>query len=537
MMGISVDLHCAWVTSATPSVFEGDCATAACIIPLVLDASASLDEQASRAQQSLQSLDVALFRKMGAVLAGALRRGDVGLDDAASATTLKMYLSTAKTTTNPAALWLIISLAQDSSPKALHKAMIAALALLPSKGVSVCDIYLPNHGDDDTPAQKSAPANSWTWAQRFSAVLRAVEAQSYVYTQTKPDAQPHGVSAWRIHSPAADVAAKQGYQRALALARGLRLARELGNRPPNSATPTFLAEVAQDLAKNSSYAQCHVLDRAAIVAAGMGALAAVAQGSQEEPRFIVLDYQGPGVRTDTAPTILIGKGITFDSGGISLKPGAAMDYMKYDMCGAASVLGTMAAILELAPPQRVVALIPSCENLPSGSALKPGDVVTSHSGQTVEILNTDAEGRLILCDALSYAKRYQPQAVIDIATLTGACMIALGGVRAGLFANQDALAQQLMSAAEESYDLCWPMPLDDEYATDLKSKFADVANIAGRAGGSITAAKFLQRFAQGYPWAHLDIAGVAWKEGKNKGSTARPVSLLVHYLLDKAGAA
>jgi leucyl aminopeptidase len=229
--------------------------------------------------------------------------------------------------------------------------------------------------------------------------------------------------------------------------------------------------------------------------------------------------------------VLVGKGITFDSGGISIKPAAEMDEMKYDMCGAASVLGVFKALAELQPDINVVGLIPSCENLPSSRAVKPGDVVTSMSGQTIEILNTDAEGRLVLCDALTYAERFKPQAVIDIATLTGACVIALGGVRSGFFSGDAALSAAMAQASEASQDLCWPMPLDDDYAEGLKTSYADVANVAGRPGGAITAAKFLQRFTSKYPWGHLDIAGSAWKSGAAKGATGRPVGLLLHYVL------
>jgi leucyl aminopeptidase len=232
--------------------------------------------------------------------------------------------------------------------------------------------------------------------------------------------------------------------------------------------------------------------------------------------------------------VLVGKGITFDTGGISIKPASEMDEMKFDMCGAASVLGAFRTLGELQPKLNVIGLIPSCENMPDGKAIKPGDVVTSMSGQTIEILNTDAEGRLILCDALTYAERFKPRAVVDIATLTGACVVALGGVRSGLFSSDDALAQSLLNAGERSLDLCWRLPLDDDYADGLKSNFADVANVGGRAGGAVMAAKFLQRFAGKFPWAHLDIAGTAWKGGAAKGSTGRPVALLVEYLLAQA---
>jgi leucyl aminopeptidase len=240
-----------------------------------------------------------------------------------------------------------------------------------------------------------------------------------------------------------------------------------------------------------------------------------------------------GAAKSAAPVVLVGKGITFDSGGISIKPAAEMDEMKYDMCGAASVLGVFRALAELQPDINVVGLIASCENLPSSRAVKPGDVVTSMSGQTIEVLNTDAEGRLLLCDALTYAERFKPKAVLDIATLTGACVIALGAVRSGLFTNDERLSAALLAAGESSQDLCWPMPLDEDYAEGLKTSFADVANVAGRAGGAVTAAKFLQRFSAKYRWAHLDIAGTAWKSGSAKGATGRPVGLLLDYLLDQ----
>jgi leucyl aminopeptidase len=265
---------------------------------------------------------------------------------------------------------------------------------------------------------------------------------------------------------------------------------------------------------------------------GMGALLGVAQGSAEEPRFIVLRYRG---RPKGEPGLaLVGKGITFDTGGISLKPGEGMDEMKYDMCGAASVLGTLRAVAEMGLKQNVIAVVPTCENMPSGIASKPGDVVTSMSGQTIEILNTDAEGRLILCDALTYVERFKPAVVIDVATLTGACIIALGHVNTGMYARSDALADALVAAGKQSLDTAWRMPLDEEYQEQLKSNFADMGNIGGRPAGSVTAACFLSRFTEKYDWAHLDIAGVAWKSGAAKGATGRPVPLLTRFLMDRA---
>jgi leucyl aminopeptidase len=309
---------------------------------------------------------------------------------------------------------------------------------------------------------------------------------------------------------------------------GIEMAKEWANRPGNHATPTLLAQAARSLSRLPKIS-CQVLGPREVEKLGMGSFMAVARGSEQPLRFIVLQYNGAAKAQ--APTVLVGKGISFDSGGISMKPAAEMDEMKFDMAGAASVLGVFRALGELMPAINVVGLIPSCENMPDGRAVKPGDVVTSMSGQTIEILNTDAEGRLILCDALTYAERFNPRAVVDIATLTGACMIALGSVRSGLFASTEELANQLMAAGEAAQDLCWRLPLDDDYADGLKTNFADVANVGGRAGGAITAAKFLQRFASKYPWAHLDIAGSAWKSGAAKGATGRPVGLLLDFLL------
>jgi len=319
--------------------------------------------------------------------------------------------------------------------------------------------------------------------------------------------------------------------RGQAIAAGMKLAKDLGNLPGNVCTPGYLAAQAEELAKSRGFG-VEVLDQAAIERFGMGAFLSVAKGSDEPARFIVLRYTGGDEKQQ--PIVLVGKGITFDSGGISLKPGADMDEMKYDMCGAASVLGTFQALAELKLPLNVIGLIPTCENLPSGRANKPGDVVTSLSGQTIEILNTDAEGRLILCDALTYAERFDPACVVDIATLTGACVMALGHVTSGLLANNDGLARELLHAGDVADDRCWQLPLFDEYEEQLKSNFADMANIGGRPAGTITAAAFLGKFTKKYNWAHLDIAGTAWKSGKEKGSTGRPVPLLVHFLVKRA---
>ncbi|MGZ5033483.1 MAG: leucyl aminopeptidase [Usitatibacter sp.] len=319
--------------------------------------------------------------------------------------------------------------------------------------------------------------------------------------------------------------------RGSAIADGIALAKDLGNLPANYCTPTYLAEQAVELGKRQGI-KVDVLDLKEIEKLGMGSFLAVAQGSKQPPKFIVMEYHGG--KRDEPPVALVGKGVTFDTGGISIKPAAEMDEMKFDMCGAASVLGTMKAISMMKLPLNVVGVVPATENMPGGNAIKPGDVVTTMSGQTVEILNTDAEGRLILCDALTYVERYKPSAVVDIATLTGAMVIALGHVATGLFANSDPLARELLHAGDTAWDRAWHMPLWEDYQEALKSNFADMPNIGSRAGGSITAACFLSRFTKSYPWAHLDVAGTAWKSGADKGATGRPVALLTHFLLKRA---
>jgi leucyl aminopeptidase len=319
--------------------------------------------------------------------------------------------------------------------------------------------------------------------------------------------------------------------RGLAISHGIELAKDLGNLPGNVCTPSYLGERALDLAKEFPEVKATVLERAEIEQLGMGSFLSVTNGSEQPPRFIVLEYDQS--QRKQRPLVIVGKGITFDTGGISLKPPLDMDHMKYDMCGAASVFGTFRAIAELKPKINIVGLVPTCENMPSGRATKPGDIVKSMSGQTIEILNTDAEGRLILADALTYAERYEPEAVVDIATLTGAMVISLGHVAAGLFSNSDALARALLGAGDDAYDRAWQLPLWEDYQDGLSSNFADFANVAGRAGGSITAACFLSRFAKKYDWAHLDIAGVAYREGKEKGATGRPVPLLTTWLLSQ----
>jgi leucyl aminopeptidase len=410
--------------------------------------------------------------------------------------------------------------AADASAKSFKAALAAGLTAL--KAMGVADMAVARVGFDMALDETHARA-----------VTAAVSDAMYVYRHTKPSAPaaPKLARVALLGTKKEANALIRGLQRGRAVGSGVLVARECANRPGNFATPSHLASEAKKIGKEFGM-KVEVFDRKDIEKIGMGSFLAVAQGSDEPPRFIVMRYEGAAATK--APIVLVGKGITFDSGGISLKPGAEMDEMKFDMGGAASVLGTMRAIGELKPKVNVIGLIASCENMPSGRAVKPGDVVKSLSGQTIEILNTDAEGRLILCDALTYAERFKPAAVIDIATLTGACVVALGHHHSGLFTADDKLAEQLLAASRSALDPIWRMPLDDEYDEGLKSNFADMANIGGRAGGAITAAMFLKRFTAKYPWAHLDIAGTAWKSGAAKGATGRPVPLLTQFVLSRA---
>lgn len=325
--------------------------------------------------------------------------------------------------------------------------------------------------------------------------------------------------------------AKKAVTHGCAIAKGITLTRNLANLPPNICNPSYLAEQAKELGNKEKSIKVNVLSEVTMKRLGMNSLLSVAQGSRQPARLITMEYKGG--RKDQKPVVLIGKGVTFDTGGISIKPSAAMDEMKYDMCGAASVFGTITAISTMQLPINVVGIVPAVENMPGGQATRPGDIYKSMSKQTIEVLNTDAEGRLILCDALTYSKRFSPAVVIDIATLTGACVIALGRHASGLMSNYEPLAKDIIHAGEKSTDRVWQLPLWDEYQSQLDSPFADMANIGGRDAGTITAACFLSRFAKQFHWAHLDIAGTAWLSGKNKGATGRPVSLLVQYLLDR----
>ena len=412
---------------------------------------------------------------------------------------------------------------RDFREREFRSAIRAAVRLLNETGSYEAVVYL---------TEEKVKRREVAWRVEHAVVV-AMEA---VYRFDQMKSQPADVRRplrkltlsvpQRSDLTAGEAAAARG----LAIAHGMDLARDLGNLPGNICTPAHLAERAQALAQELGF-KCEVFERGKLEELKMGSFLSVTNGSDQPPKFIVLEYFGGPKKQK--PLVLVGKGITFDSGGISLKPGTDMDQMKFDMCGAASVLGAFRAVAELKAKVNLIGLVPACENMPNGRATKPGDVVRSMSGQTIEVLNTDAEGRLILCDALTYAERYEPAAVVDIATLTGAMVVALGHVASGLFSNSDSLGRALLNAGEDAFDRAWQLPLWDDYQEALNSNFADFANIGSRAGGSITAACFLSRFAKKFDWAHLDIAGVAWKEGKEKGATGRPVPLLTTWVLSQ----
>jgi leucyl aminopeptidase len=424
---------------------------------------------------------------------------------------------------------LLVGLGKPNKLDARHyrKAVVAALHAVDRTGAAEATCYLPaiNIAERD-----------FFWQVRST--VEAIEQARYRFYRLKTRKHEPTHSLVEINFGASSAEERAHGQRAIAqasaIAAGVKLAKDLANLPGNICTPSYLAEEAHRLAVSSHQLTCEVLDEEEMQQLGMGALLSVSRGSRQRAKLIVLDYRGG--RQEDKPIVLVGKGLTFDAGGISLKPAAEMDEMKFDMSGAASVLGTLAASSQLALPLNVVGVIPSSENLPDGAANKPGDIVTSMSGQTIEILNTDAEGRLILCDAITYSERFEPDVIVDIATLTGACVVALGNQASGLFTNHQALADALLSAGTRSEDRAWQLPLWNEYQEQLKSNFADMANIGGRGGGAVTAACFLARFTKRQRWAHLDIAGTASTTGKEKGATGRPVALLTQYLIDRADA-
>jgi len=410
--------------------------------------------------------------------------------------------------------------------KQYRKALQSAATALGKTGAVDAIIYLPLEevGDLDI-----------LYRARMVAELFCVQAYKVpdLKTGTKPKTPKLKTVSVATDNARSSKAAADGLAIGEAIGSGIAFARDLGNLPPNVCTPTYLGNSALQLAKEWPSIKAKALDAAAIKALKMGAFLAVTQGSDQPPRLIVCEYRG--TRKNVAPICLVGKGITFDSGGISLKDPPAMDEMKFDMSGAGTVLGVLRAVAELKLPINLVVIVAACENMPSGGAIKPADIVTTMSGQTVEILNTDAEGRLVLCDAITYSRRFKPAAVIDVATLTGACIIALGNHFSGLMSNDESLAGELSAAGARADDRAWALPIGEEYVDQLKSNFADIANVGGREGGACTAASFLSKFAKDLSWAHLDIAGTAWLGGSQKGSTGRPVPLLVDFLVKRAG--
>jgi leucyl aminopeptidase len=413
---------------------------------------------------------------------------------------------------------------KEFNDKAYRQAVSAAFKALLQTGAVDASFFLT-----DIPLKQRDIA----WKVIQTVILATESIYRFDRLKSKPEKvqSPLGEITLIVRDRASLLAGEKALQQGLAIARGMNVAKDLGNLAPNICTPTYLAEQATDMAKHYKL-KVSVLGQKEMEKLKMGAFLAVARGSHQPAKLIVLEYRG--LPKMEKPIVLVGKGVTFDTGGISLKPSAEMDEMKFDMSGAASVLGTLTAVAEMKLPLNIVGIIPATENMPGGNATKPGDVVTSMAGQTIEILNTDAEGRLILCDALTYAERYKPDAVIDIATLTGACVIALGHVASGLMGNNEQLTKELLQASELAADRAWQLPMWDDYQELLKSNFADMANIGGRSAGTITAACFLSRFSEKYPWVHLDIAGTAWKSGKEKGATGRPVPLLTQFLISRA---
>ena len=403
----------------------------------------------------------------------------------------------------------------------LNTATQAAISAIKASNIATATTYLADELDDKASAVQQSIISTATELYQFD--QHKSEKSDDIVFNTLNFAFSDEVNA--------DI--ETAIQQGKAIAQGMSLAKDLANTPANICTPSYLADKAQELAENYPAISTEILDEADAEALGMGAFLSVGRGSEQPSKMIVMQYQGAA--DDVAPIALVGKGITFDTGGISIKPSAAMDEMKYDMGGAASVFGTMQACAEMQLPINVVAVVASAENMPSSKATKPGDIVTSMSGQTIEILNTDAEGRLVLCDALTYVDKFKPDAIIDIATLTGACIIALGHHISGLMANDDKLAEEILAAGKAINDQAWQLPITDDYQNQLKSNFADIPNIGNdRSAGTITAACFLSRFVEDKKWAHLDIAGTAWKSGANKGATGRPVPLLSQLLINRA---
>ena len=463
-----------------------------------------------------------LDKQLAGLITGLTRSGDFA---AKLGDTLMLPLSAGST----ASRLLLVGLGTRAAfgRKQYRKALLSSAQALAKTGADDAAVYL---------AMEPVPELDVQYRARI--VAEVFSSQAYKIPDLKTSPKPKARRLVNINVAAADArsakAAAEGLRMGAAIGSGVAFARDLANLPPNVCTPTYMGARAMQLAKEFPSIKSKVLDESGIKALKMGAFLAVTQGSEEPPRLIVCEYRG--TRKNMAPICLIGKGITFDSGGISLKDPPAMDEMKFDMSGGAAVLGAVRAIAAMKLPIHVVAIVAAAENMPSGTAVKPADIVTTMSGQTVEILNTDAEGRLVLCDAITYSRRYKPAAVVDVATLTGACIVALGNHLSGLMSNTPALAHELESAGLRADDRAWRLPIGEEYADQLKSNFADIANVGGREGGACTAASFLGKFAKDLQWAHLDVAGTAWLSGAQKGSTGRPVPLLVDFLIHRAKA-
>jgi len=415
---------------------------------------------------------------------------------------------------------------RDFGPKKFRKVVGKSMRILHETGTTETVCHL-------TELRVRGLNAAWTVRHAIEATRNALYSFEQLKSKAETAKRPLRKTIFTVDSRRELTAAEQACHEAQAIANGVELTKDLGNLPSNVCTPSFLAERAKKIARLYEKVSCEVLEESEMEKLGMNALLSVTKGSEEPAKLIILEYKGGN--DDEPPVVLVGKGVTFDTGGISIKPSKTMDEMKYDMSGGGSVLGTLSAVAELNLPINVVGIVPAVENMPSGKATKPGDIVTSMSGQTIEILNTDAEGRLILCDALTYAARYNPDTVIDIATLTGACVVALGKHASGLWSNHSPLAHNLLNAGKQSCDFAWELPLWKEYQKQIESPFADIANVSEAGGaGAITAACFLSNFTKDYQWAHLDIAGTAWLEGKKKGATGRPVPLLTQYLIDRA---
>ena len=471
------------------------------------------------APRTLSAAAKTLDKACGGLISNLIRRGELEGDLGGT-----LLLHNLDNTLCDRVLLIGCGKEKEIDTRAFRKINSAMATTLKSSGTTEVASYLT-----EIPVKR----RSLTWKIQQS--IEAIDETLYDFNQLKSEQKaprrPLRKFVFSVSGRGQLNEGEEAVRRGMAMSTGIKLAKDLANLPGNICTPDYLAKQAATMQKHYPKTRVSVLDEKQIENLGMGAFISVSKGSRQDGKLITIEYKGGDRKLK--PVVLIGKGVTFDSGGISLKPGAAMDEMKYDMCGAASVLGALSACAELQLPVNIVGIVAAVENMPDGIASKPGDIVTSMSGQTIEILNTDAEGRMVLCDALTYAEKYDPDVVIDIATLTGACVVALGAHPAGLMGNHKPLIHDLLKAGKNSGDRCWELPLWDDYQEQLDSNFADMANIGGKGAGTITAACFLSRFAKKYHWAHLDIAGVAWKSGKSKGATGRPVSLLVQYILQR----